>query len=121
MRKRGAGVHGVWCGVAGPKGAESLFAGVNHFSYSHCDWPVFYKGGQLFVYLNKQQDRTERNQASYWRLYKGGQLISLTFKAISRSLPVMEVKETKFFLNLTHLPNMINMECIPFMYLLTVD
>ena len=41
MRKRGAAVHGVWCGVAGSKGAESLFAGVNHFSYSHCDWPVF--------------------------------------------------------------------------------
>ena len=52
------------------------------------------------MYLNKQQDRTERNQASYWRLYKGGQLISLTFKAISRSLPVMEVKETKFFFKL---------------------
>ena len=29
------------------------------------------------MYLNKQQDRTERNQASYWRLYKGGQFVSL--------------------------------------------
>ena len=76
MRKRGAGVHGVWCGVAGIKGGESLFAVVNHFSYSHCDCPVFTRQDNS-LYLNKQQDRTERNQASYWRLYKGGQLISL--------------------------------------------
>ena len=38
MQKRGAGVHGVWHGVAGSKGAESLIKGISlgvmHFSAS---------------------------------------------------------------------------------------